>query len=234
MKDLHAVVLALGLILGFTIFGAFFYGTRAGRDTISVVGSATERYESDIVKWQVTVNRTAPTQALTKGFERIADDVATLRGVLMEHGFARGEISVQPVNSYQTQDRDGRPTGYELNQTVIVITDKLDQAEELALDPSIMSKHDIYVRNSRLEYLLSELSDIKLGLLAAATEDARARAEEIAGHAGVTIGNASNLRAGVFQIREPYSTEVSGYGIYNTQSRIKDVTVTVHATFQVD
>lgn len=234
MKTSHAVILALGLMLGFTIFGAFFYGARAGRDTISVVGSATERFESDIVKWQITVNRTADQNALTSGFERIAEDVETIRGALLDKGFSDDEISVQPVNSYQTQDRDGRPTGYELNQTLTVISEKIDQVEELALDPATMAKHGVYIRNSRLEYLLSTLPDIKLGLLAAATEDARARADEIAGRAGVSIGNARSLRAGVFQIREPYSTEVSGYGIYNTQSREKDVTVTVHATFRVD
>ncbi len=234
MRNSQAAIIALGLILSAAVFGAFFYGARAGRDTISVVGSATERYESDIVKWQITISRTAEMNALTGGFERIGEDMATLRGILLEHGLTGEELAVQPVASHQTFDRDHQPTGYEISQTLLVISDKLDQVESLALDPSSMSKHDLYLRNSRLEYLLSALSDIKLGLLAAATDDARSRAEEIAGRAGVGLGNARSLRAGVFQIREPYSTEVSGYGIYNTQSRSKDVTVTVHATFQVD
>ena len=38
-------------------------------------------------------------------------------------------------------------------------------------------------------------------------------------------------RAGVFQITEPYSTEVSDYGVHNTSTRVKEITVTVHATF---
>jgi hypothetical protein len=234
MKNSHAVILALGLILGFTIFGAFFYGARAGRDTISVVGSATERFESDIVKWQITISQSAGLDELSVGFERIAADMESLRAILLNQGFAEDELTVKPVNSHQTYDRDRQPTGYEISQTLQVISEKIDQAEELALDPSAMARRDLYVRNSRIEYLLSELSEIKLGLLAAATDDAKARAEEIAERAGVSIGNARSLRAGVFQIRAPHSTEVSGYGIYNTQSRSKDVTVTVHATFQVD
>jgi hypothetical protein len=35
----------------------------------------------------------------------------------------------------------------------------------------------------------------------------------------------------VFQITEPYSTEVSGFGVHNTATRQKEITVTVHASF---
>jgi hypothetical protein len=42
-----------------------------------------------------------------------------------------------------------------------------------------------------------------------------------------------SAKAGVFQIIEPYSTEVESYGMYNTSSRKKDITVTVHAQFLI-
>jgi len=42
------------------------------------------------------------------------------------------------------------------------------------------------------------------------------------------------IKAGVFQIIEPYSTEVESYGMYNTSSRKKDITVTVHAQFLIE
>jgi hypothetical protein len=42
-----------------------------------------------------------------------------------------------------------------------------------------------------------------------------------------------SARGGIFQSTEPYSTEVSDYGIYNTSARQKDVTVTVTAEFGV-
>jgi hypothetical protein len=37
----------------------------------------------------------------------------------------------------------------------------------------------------------------------------------------------------VFQITEPYSTDVSDYGIYSTATRRKNVTVTVTASFSL-
>jgi hypothetical protein len=38
----------------------------------------------------------------------------------------------------------------------------------------------------------------------------------------------------VFQITEPFSTEVTDYGVHSTSTRSKEITVTVHATFSVD
>jgi hypothetical protein len=70
-------------------------------------------------------------------------------------------------------------------------------------------------------------------LLSEATKDALKRAEEIAKNSGAELGPVSSLRAGVFQINEPFSNEVSDYGMYNTQAKIKDITVTVRAAFKI-
>ncbi|HQB98599.1 MAG TPA: SIMPL domain-containing protein, partial [Candidatus Cloacimonadota bacterium] len=61
-------------------------------------------------------------------------------------------------------------------------------------------------QNSRLEYLYTKLPDLKKELLAAATEDALARAKEISGSANSKLGKMREARAGVFQITEPFST----------------------------
>jgi hypothetical protein len=74
------------------------------------------------------------------------------------------------------------------------------------------------------------MATLKRSLLRQAREDAGARAGEIAGD---RLGDLMEARAGVFQIREPYSTEVQGYGMYSTATRKKEMTVTVHAVFGV-
>jgi hypothetical protein len=38
----------------------------------------------------------------------------------------------------------------------------------------------------------------------------------------------------VFQITEPFSTEVSDFGVHNTATKRKEITVTVHATFEME
>ncbi len=38
---------------------------------------------------------------------------------------------------------------------------------------------------------------------------------------------------GVFQITEPYSTEISDYGVFDTNTKEKDITVTMNVTFNL-
>ena len=91
-------------------------------------------------------------------------------------------------------------------------------------------QNGLVLEGSSLEYFYDDMATLKRSLLRQAREDAQARAEEIAGDG---LGALVEARAGVFQIREPYSTEVEGYGMYSTATRAKEMTVTVHAVFQV-
>jgi hypothetical protein len=120
-----------------------------------------------------------------------------------------------------------------LQQSLFVITAKIEAIEDLALNPSVLTERGAVLQNSSLEYFYSKLADIKTELLAEAAKDAQRRAGEIAKNSGVSLGKVASLRAGVFQITEPFSTEVSDYGMYNTQTKQKDITVTVRATFNL-
>ena len=110
----------------------------------------------------------------------------------------------------------------------------VDQLEKLALNPWTFTDQGIFLQSSNLEYYISNIDQVKRDLLADATKDAKQRAEEIVKSSGDVIKNIMTARAGVFQITEPYSTEVMDYGIYNTSTREKDITVTVHVTFSLE
>ena len=149
---------------------------------------------------------------------------------LTSAGVAPDAISLQPVTTNPVWDRDGQVSGTSLRQTVLVISTDLGAVEAVALDPGDLIGEGLGLEGSTLEYFYDEMAELKRSLLQQGAEDARARAREIAGNA---LGEMIEARAGVFQIREPYSTEVQGYGVYDTQTRDKEITVTVHATFGV-
>ncbi|HBE04868.1 MAG TPA: SIMPL domain-containing protein, partial [Firmicutes bacterium] len=154
------------------------------------------------------------------------------RAALTERGFKPEDITVQPVNSMPKYS-NGMQVGYTLVQSIFLISKDIDAIEELALNPGKITERDIVFQYSNLEYYYSELSEMKLSLLSAATKDARRRADEIASGTGDEIGAIQSARTGVFQITEPYSTEVSDYGIYNVGSRTKDITVTVTVVYTI-
>jgi len=229
-----AVTGGVAVILAATVFGAFLYHSRAQRDTIQVTGAATVPFHSDIVKWRITLAAQVPTSGLKDGYARVARDLSQVRRRLTAVGIADSAVGVQPVNALPTYDNYGSRTGYNLQQSLFVVSPEVEKLEEMALNPGALAAEGVILESSQLEYFYSKIDSLKHALLGRATADARQRAEEIAGGSGLHVDHATGARAGVFQITEPYSTEVSDFGVHNTATRKKEITVTVHATFEVE
>jgi hypothetical protein len=227
------MILGISFVVGAAVFGNYFYRSRMQDNTIRVVGAATKRFESDIVKWRISVGRNTGLGDAGAGYSDTRKAFESLMAELKAAGIGDSEISVQPINRHPVYDNNGNNTGYSFNQSVYVISSDLAIVEKLALNPEEMFQKGVALQSSQLEYYFSKLPDIKKELLAEATRDAKGRAVEIAKNSGSGIGPMRSARAGIFQITEPYSTEVSDYGIYNTSTRQKDVTVTVTAEFGV-
>ncbi|MGE5529450.1 MAG: SIMPL domain-containing protein [Patescibacteria group bacterium] len=228
------LVLGVCLVLSAVAFGIFFYQSRLPAKTIRVVGAATRRFDSDVVKWRLTMVRNTGADDLKRGYAAIKDDLKSFAALLAAAGIPAREMTVQPINVeqvYSQYEKSGNPVGYRVVQSLYVVSRDLGKVEKLALNPGTLVDSGILLQSSNLEYYCSELSEIKRQLLAAATKDARRRAEEIARGSGDRVGSIESARVGVFQITEPYSTEVSDYGIYNTATREKDITVTISVVF---
>ncbi len=225
-----AWILALALVLASAVLGWSFVEGRRAPGTVRVVGAATVPFTSDVVKWRVQLVRSVTPGAEAQGFQRLRDDRSRIVERLTSAGVVPDAISLQPMTTNPIWDRDGRVSGTRIQQTVLVVSTDLDAVESLALDPGDLVGEGLQLEGSTLEYFYDRMAELKRSLLQQASDDARARAREIAGDG---LGDMIEARAGVFQIREPYSTEVQGYGVYDTQTRDKEITVTVHATFGV-
>jgi hypothetical protein len=227
-----ALVLGVAGILAAVVFGFFFRSARSQRDTVQVTGAATERFESDVVKWSITVSRQVPSDGVARGYGELRSDRVRVMELLAAAGIPQEAVSVQPVTANPRWDQYGSQTGFSLDQGLTVVAEGGGrELEAIALDPGPLLESGVVLQYSRLEYFFSGIDELKHSLLGQATEDARRRAEEIAGGSGLAIDRIVAARAGVFQITEPFSTEVSDYGVHNTSTRTKEITVTVHATF---
>nr|MDK2850976.1 uncharacterized protein [Candidatus Cloacimonadota bacterium] len=224
-------VLGVAFLIGISIFAMAFWQSRRPETSLRVVGYASKLFESDLVKWNVSLQKNVSAAELSRGYRDMNSDIMAFKSYLIEQGLAEKDISIQPASSYQRFDNNGNMTGYNINQSIFVLSQELDLVEDLALNSDFFADRSIVLNNSRLEYLYTKLPVLKKELLAAATEDALARAFEIASSAGTGLGKLREARAGVFQITEPYSTDVSDYGIYNTSTRQKSISVTLTGYF---
>ena len=232
MKKSSALIIGIAIVLASIIFGMFFYESRQTRQTVQVVGFAVKDFESDIVKWSVSLSERVGLQNLQSGYTLVAKDLDRFRKIWDETGIPVTEIKVFPV-SVTDEYGNGGKIGYNVNQRIYIVSRATDEIEKLAVNPARFVEKGLTFNTSDLEFYSSTIDSIKVGLLAEATKNARERALKIVEPTDVKIDKLISARAGVFQITEPLSTEVSGYGVYNTQSKKKNIKVTVSAVFSL-
>lgn len=234
---LPATILALGVVAAAGI-GSLAVGSikRAG-DEITVTGSATRQVRADLAVWRIDVVGLASSQSgATEQSRRGAD---ATRAWLKTAGFADSLILTRaPVTTAQEEwvngSMTGRILGYRVSTEVEVRTPDVDKIATLAADLTPLLDQGVPAVPQAPEYLYAELPSIRGPLLAEATQDARARAEEIVTAAGAKVGRIKAVRVGVFQVRKRQSTEVADYGMYDTTDREKDVAGVIRVTFSID
>ena len=94
-------------------------------------------------------------------------------------------------------------------------------------------KDGIYVIGGTPRYTYSRVGDVKVAILGNAAANARTRAEEVAKEAGARVTEIKDIRQGVIQITTPNSTRVSSYGVNDTSTINKDVSVVVTVEFGI-
>ena len=84
------------------------------------------------------------------------------------------------------------------------------------------------------EYFYTKLDELKLEMLAKATQNAKLRAENMVKATGNKIGSIRSARMGVFQITPVTSTEISDWGVNDTTSLEKKVMAVVTVSFAIE
>lgn len=226
-------ILTTGIVLASIIFGLFFYNARTVDQTIRVVGYSNQKFEADIVKWSFSFSEITSLNGQKQGYADMSNKLQTIKNILNSLNIVLEETNIQPISIRKQYGQYGKIEGFVLEQKIFVITKELEKIEQITINPKKFAQQNIALESSNLEYFSTKLPEIKKKLLGAATKDALKRAKEIANSADTRINKIQSARAGVFQITEPYTTEVSGYGMYQTSTRKKNIKVTISAVFSL-
>jgi hypothetical protein len=186
---------------------------------ITSKGSTRKNVKSDLVIWKGSFTTGAPT--LLEAQKKLKAD-ATKVGQFLS-GSSVTNFVFTPINIEEIQssfkDAAGwvqlRTTGYRLSQGVRVESADVDRLAQL----------------DTTQFLYTRVAGEKVEMLADATRDARARAEQIAMQGGRGIANLHDAEMGVFQITPLHESDTSGGGENDTSSLDKTITAVVTATF---
>ena len=238
MKNLNALIIALAVILTGYILGNAFKNRYDYQNTIAVTGAGKTDFESDLVVWSGYFQKKSP--ELKEAYAQLDSDRNIIKGYLKDKGIKDEEIvfsSVSINRDYESYyDQNGkyvsRFSGYNLEQSVSIQSNNIDQIESLSREVTELINRGVELYSNSPQYYYTNLESLKLELIAKTTSDGRQRAENIATESNARLGDLQSASMGVFQIIGQNSSEdYSWGGAYNTSSRKKTATITVKLSF---
>ena len=237
-KSDHYVLIAIAIVVAAWLLGGALVDFKRAGDTISVTGSAKRAIVSDLIIWRGELYSQQPTkQAAYDDVKRYAEK---FEAFLKENNVPAEEYSFGSLNTQQIEEYDSnyRPTGriraYRMNRSFRVESERVDEIAALALRAGDLVSEGVSLNSWQPEYIYTKLADLRQEMLGEATKDAKARAEVMAEASGAELGKLRSAHMGVFQITQPHSTEVSGYGMYDTSTKEKDITAVAKVSFALD
>lgn len=216
------------------IFASTIHDAKHAHDTITITGSARKPIGSDLVQWELDVKGEAGTEVAAAYEARTGG--SSLVAFLRKAGVARNDIAPEVVQSEVVTtrvDKKHTRTTHIVSQGYAVSSRQIDVVAGAATRLGTLLEQGIDVSAEPLAYISTNLDAAKLDALAAATAEARRRAEILVKGLGGHLGAMRASSLGVYQITPRNSTEISDYGVNDTSSRLKDVTAVVTATFAV-
>ncbi|MCE9643978.1 SIMPL domain-containing protein [Candidatus Parcubacteria bacterium] len=231
-----ATLFALALMIS-AGFGAYTaYKIKVAGNTIEVTGSARESVVADFGRWNINLDTKTAINDQQAGFDRLERATATILAYLKEQGFTEVETPAPNASPdyYYQQNSPPVLTGHVVSRQIMVRSAEIDKIAALAGNITPLSGSGYNVSTGGIELTYQKLPEKRVSLLAGAIKDAKARAEAIAKESGMSVGALRSATGGVVQVLPQGGVEISDYGSYDTQSKNKDVMVTVRASFLIE
>lgn len=241
MKYLSAIIFAIAIVIAAVFLGNAYVKRAQPKGVISVTGSGSENFTSDLIVWEGQFSRTSPN--LKPAYDELENDKETVRKYLIDKGikaenfvFNSVQTNEQQENQYQNGNFIGSIfKGYELIQSVKIESTNVELIENVSREITELLNKGVQFNSTPPRYYYTKIADLKIEMISKATEDARLRAEKIAENSGGSLGSLNDASMGVFQITGQNSGEdYSWSGAYNTQDKKKTASITMRLEYEID
>jgi hypothetical protein len=240
MKHISAIIFSIAIVIAAYFLGNAYVQRANPPQVISVTGLGNENFTSDLIVWEGAF--TAFNSNLKTAFEQLRDDKEIVKDYLVSKGIPEENLIFNSVQT--TEQRDNKYEGgnyvgsifrgYSLTQSVQIESKDVALIEQVAREITELLNKGVPFTSSPPRYYYTQLADLKIKMIAQATEDARIRAENIAKNAGGNLGDLLSAQMGVFQITGQNSDEAYSWGgAYNTASKNKTASITMRLEYKV-
>lgn len=216
-------VLALGLALGGWFIGDGLRRAKVADRAVTVRGLAEREVTADLATWTLAYSATAPDLASAQA--SVDRDSQSIRAFFSELGFPADALQPTGVN-VQTMTNNGA-VSFSVRQRMTLRTTDIDRAQK-----AVKRQFDLVRRGVMLEegsgmaYTFTKLNTIKPEMVAAATRDARAAAEQFARDSGASVDGIKTASQGYFEI-SARDGDGGGWGVSDTPYKKVRVVTTI-------
>lgn len=242
VKFLTAIIFSIAIVVSVWIGGHYLNKAKGQVKTVSVVGMAERDFDSDLIVWDISYD--VLNMNIKDGYSSLKEMTKIVKDYLVKQGITEDEMDFKAITNYketeyQYDNQSNRSysvfKGYRLTQRVRIESNNVENIEKIQRQISELLDRGINIDDNDVAYYYTKLGDLKIEMLAEASENARNRAETIAKSAGARLGGLKTANMGVFQITAPNSTDedYSWGGTFNTSSKNKRASINMRLTYNV-
>lgn len=215
--------IGLGLIVGGWFIGRGLLEARAADRYVTVKGLAEQEVKADLVIWPLKFAVTADDLST---LQRLSDESAGKVQAFLAARFPNEAIGksaprITDRNAQGMGDRAGNLQRYVAEVVMTLRSSQIDRVRTASEQLGELVKQGVALvqdYENRTEYSYTGLDTVKPGMIAAATKDARAAAEQFAKDADSDVGAIRNAQQGYFSIedRDSFSPEFKKIRVVTT------------------
>ncbi|NLR72757.1 SIMPL domain-containing protein [Novosphingobium sp. ERN07] len=220
---LPVAILAAGLVIGGWFIGDGFRRAKVADRSVTVRGLAEREVTADLATWTLAYSATAPD--LSSAQASVDRDSQSIRAFFNELGFPADALQPTGVN-VQSFNNNG-VVSFTVRQRMTLRTTDMDRAQK-----AVKRQFDLVRRGVMLEegsgmaFTFTRLNTIKPEMVAAATKDARAAAEQFARDSGASVDGIKTASQGYFEITAR-DGDGGGWGVSDTPYKKVRVVTTI-------
>ena len=219
-----AMIAAIGVTSGGYLLGNGLLRANEAERSVTVRGLAERNVTADLATW--TISYSATSTSVSEARSKIRRDTDAIESFFQGLGFP--DDALQPtganVSSYV---RDG-VTQYTVRQRIALRTTDIERAQRAVARQFDLVTRGVFLEDgSNMSYNFTKLNDIKPEMVAEATRDARASAEQFANDSGAGVGEIKSATQGYFSI-EARDGDSGSWGVSDTPYKKVRVVTTVN------
>ncbi len=223
-----AAILSAGLIAGGYLLGDGLLRAKDAERAVTVRGLAERDVTADLATW--TISYSASSTSLADAQAKVRGDTASIEAFFKDLGFPAEAL--QPTGANVTSFTNEGLTTYTVRQRLALRTTDIVRAQKaVARQFDLVARGVFLEEGSGMAYTFTKLNDIKPEMVAAATKDARASAQQFAEDSNSAVGKIKDATQGYFEVAAR-DGDTGGWG--SADSPYKKVRVVTTVSFTLD